>query len=150
MFGSNPAVEDLNESRVYFINYFGFTLIVNIVSLNLLIAVISNTFDSVQSSIEAHHLRTKAGILLDLSQFMSWNRHKSERMYLHIVQNSNNKLKDLHGPGGAEDEFSGRVRVISNKIQDLQDSMKEVKTLVVNKSIGASVSDAFSGIGNRA
>lgn len=60
MFGSNPTVEHLYNSRIYFINYFGFSLIVNVVSLNLLIAVISNTFDSVQSSIEAHHLRTKA------------------------------------------------------------------------------------------
>ena len=67
MFGENPGIEELQKSRIYFINYFGFTLIVNIVSLNLLIAVISNTFDLVQSSIEAHHIRTKAEILLDLS-----------------------------------------------------------------------------------
>lgn len=60
MFGVNPDIKDLQNSVTFFNNYFGFTMIVNIVSLNLLIAVISNTFDSVQSSIEAHHLRTKA------------------------------------------------------------------------------------------
>lgn len=89
----------------------------NIVSLNLLIAVISNTFDSVQSSIEAHHLRTKAQILSELSGFQTWDRDKSERMYLHIIQNANSKLEDLRNDkGSGDDEFSGRVRMISNKI----------------------------------
>ena len=113
----NPDIDDLKNSRIYLINFFGFTLIVNIVSLNLLIAIISNTFDSVQSSIQAHHLRTKAQILQDLSSFQSWNRDKSERFYLHIIQNANSKLQDLGNvKNNGDEEFSGRVRIISNKI----------------------------------
>lgn len=117
MFGENPDIDDLKHSRIYFFNYFGFTLIVNIVSLNLLIAVISNTFDCVQSSIEAHHLRTKAQILHELSGFQTWDRNKSERMYLHIIQNANSKLEDLRNDrSDDDDDFIGRVRIISNKI----------------------------------
>lgn len=120
MFGENPDIDKLKNDSIYFINYFGFSLIVNIVSLNLLIAVISNTFDSVQSSIEAHHLKTKAEILQELSGFQTWNRNKSERKYLHIIQNANSKLEDLGSDkSSGEDEFNGRVRAISNKMQEL-------------------------------
>lgn len=95
MFGENPSDQDLVNSNTFFYNYIGFTCIVNIVSLNLLIAVISNTFDSVQSSIEAHHLRTKAQILQDISAFQTWNRSKTERLYLHVIQTASSKLEDL-------------------------------------------------------
>ena len=67
MFGENPDPKDLLFSGVEQAEYFMFTVLVNIVLFNLLIAVISNTYDSVQSSMEAHHLRTKAGILHEIS-----------------------------------------------------------------------------------
>lgn len=141
MFGSNPDLEELLESKIFFINFFGFTCIVNIVSLNLLIAVISNTFDSVYSSIDAFHLRTKAQILQELSLNRTWDREKSQRMYLHIIHNSNIKLKDIHSEGGsAEDEFSGRVRMITDKIQNLQDYMKEMRHLFVMQRASDSLS----------
>ena len=47
MFGENPEVQDLSDSHTLSINYLLFTLIVNIVALNTLIAVIQNTFDAV-------------------------------------------------------------------------------------------------------
>ena len=68
-----------------FVMFVVFTLVGVIILLNLLIAVISNTFDEVQSSIDAHHLRTKAQILQDLSGFRTWDRAQSKRMYLHII-----------------------------------------------------------------
>lgn len=62
-------------------------------------------------------------------------------MYLHIIHNSNIKLKDIHSEGGsAEDEFSGRVRMITDKIQNLQDYMKEMRHLFVMQRASDSLS----------
>lgn len=123
MFGENPKVFELQKSHTFAFTYFAFTLMVNIVSLNLLIAVISNTFDCVQNSLDAHHVRTKAQILQDISSFMTWDRDKVERKYLHIVHNASDHLDSLLQD---ENEFEGRVRVITNKIDEVHEDVRRI------------------------
>lgn len=138
MFGENPEVSDLSESHSLSINYLLFTLIVNIVALNLLIAVIQNTFDAVQSSLQAHHLRTKASILLDISTHLTGNRQCSERVYLHFPRPSSVRLGQ--SLSRESDEFAGRIRVITDKIEEVGQAVKRVEMGFAGSS-GVSKSD---------
>ena len=85
MFGENPEPDNLASSFHLSVTYVLFTLIVNVVALNLLIAVIQNTYDGVQASLQAHHLRTKASILLDLSTHLTCHRSHHKKVCLHFV-----------------------------------------------------------------
>lgn len=53
MFGENPASKDLN--MIGWALYFASTITINVVALNLLISVISNTYDNVQGAMDALH-----------------------------------------------------------------------------------------------
>lgn len=67
LFGENPNIESMHY--LDWIIYLAFTMLLNIVSLNLLISIISNTFDKVQESMNAYHCKTKAELLLELGSF---------------------------------------------------------------------------------
>ena len=92
IFGENPYGDDALETMTgsqWFIHVM-FTVIVNIVALNLLISIISNTYDNVQSSLDAHHTRTKIEILLEISLFMAFfNYDNRELSYIHFIRNAN-------------------------------------------------------------
>lgn len=109
MLGENPNPNEDLTSRTHWIIYFGYTLLVNIVSLNLLISVISNTFDCVQASMEAVHCRTKAQILLEIATQMTWNRDHGTRMHLHFVHYSNEHMNHSY----EEDEVAGRLHKLT-------------------------------------
>ena len=81
--------------------------------MNLLIAILSNTFDNVQSSLDVFHLKSKIEILLELSEILVWERDKTQLEYIHFVHYANQKLS---AGGGGDDEWVGRVRAMTNKI----------------------------------
>lgn len=113
MFGENPDPDKLDKFTTLWFTYWGFTIIVNIVALNLLIAVISNTYDQVQANIPAGHLRTKAEILNTLGEFMYWNRGKTERKFLHFVH-----VAAVDFEQTIQEKFAGRIKTITNKVDE--------------------------------
>lgn len=66
IFGENPYgdLDNMNYSHRWI--YFLFSILVNIVAFNLLISILSNTFDNCYSSLDAHHCRTKVQLLHEL------------------------------------------------------------------------------------
>ena len=69
MHGANPAPASMHALQWGL--YFCSTMLINIVSLNLLISVISNTYDRVQGAMDAFHCKTKASMLLELACFQN-------------------------------------------------------------------------------
>lgn len=102
-------------SKLDWIFYVVFTILVNITCMNLLIAILSNTYDNVQTSLDATNCKTKAEILHEISGIYFWKRSENELYYLHLVNYTNEKIK------GGVDEWVGRVRVIINKLDDLKE-----------------------------
>ena len=100
--------------------FVAFTVLVNIVTLNLLIAIISNTYDKVQDAMNVFHIKTKANILLEIASVMnSFEEDYDDLVYLYIFHNSNDKLTQSN-----ENEWEGRVKLIQKKIDRLGNDLK--------------------------
>lgn len=114
MLGENAEGD---SSALKWLIYILFTVLVNIVALNLLIAILSNTYDNVMASLDATHLKTKVEVLDEISDFMIWNRFNKETHWLHFVYYSFEKLT----PNANSGEFEGRVRVMLNELKSVKD-----------------------------
>lgn len=90
--------------------YLAVTYLINIVALNVLIAILSDTYDSVQASLQAFHTKTQIGILSEVGYLLYWNRGYDEVKYLHFVHYSYEQLSAT----GADGQWEGRVKVIVN------------------------------------
>ena len=97
------------------------TLMVNIVVLNLLIAIISNTFDRVQSNQKAVDCKELAQMMLEVEQMMIWRRGYGTFEYLCIL---NYDQMDAE-----EDEWEGKMRTIFEKFDKLDKNSNEVKAM---------------------
>ena len=64
MLGENPY-EDMTTTA--WLVYVIFTMLVQVIALNLLIAILSETFANVYATMDANHCRTKVEILLEIS-----------------------------------------------------------------------------------
>lgn len=65
MFGNNPSKSDLDG--ISWALLIGFTFLVNVLNLNLLISIIGDTFSQVQSTQNAMNYKMKANTLLELA-----------------------------------------------------------------------------------
>jgi len=68
IFGQYPKPDDMMWLEWVILNCF--LILVNIVSLNLLISIIGDTYDKVQAAIDVFHIKTKADILLEIASFL--------------------------------------------------------------------------------
>lgn len=90
MLGENPYKE---LSFTGWIVYLIFTVLVQIVALNLLIALLSETFANVYATINANHCRTQVEILLEICGFgCLYAREDKDMKCLHFVSYSTEKI----------------------------------------------------------
>lgn len=106
--------------------YFAYTTLINIVALNLLISIISNTFDNVLMSFDATQCTTRASMLLEYGSLREKFDDSKNLKYLYIV----NYAHEAIGEAGAGDEFTGRVRAITDKIGALNSKFDDQKDKV--------------------
>lgn len=98
MFGDNP-----NKSTLDVIQWallIGFTFLVNVMNLNLLISIIGDTFAQVQATQTAMIYRMRAGTLLELAEMQKWERDNEDMKYLHwfvYKDEEGNMLADANG-----------------------------------------------------
>lgn len=119
MLGENAEGD---SSALKWLIYILFTVLVNIVALNLLIAILSNTYDNVMASLDATHLKTKVEVLDEISDFMIWNRSNKETHWLHFVYYSFENLTPNAGSG----DDDGRVRVMLNELKSVKDVIRQI------------------------
>jgi len=126
LFGDNPDTQNL--STVRWIILFFQTVFINIVMLNLLISVIMNSFDRMKSIEKATEYKAMAAMLCEVETNQSWNRKKGYRRFLHIFRYAEGEKTDT-------DEWNGKVRFITNKIENLQLSIENLTTEIRSKKL---------------
>ena len=76
MFGDLPKRTSLDKIQYFLLLSFAF--LVNIVNLNLLISIIGDTFEKVQSNQLAMNYKMKANALTEVGGLQKWERHLDE------------------------------------------------------------------------
>ena len=61
-------------------------ILFNIIFLNLLIAVMGDTFDRVQDNRELFEYRIKCQLMLEVENLLSWKRNSGHETYLHLCR----------------------------------------------------------------
>ena len=103
----------------------------NVVNLNLLISIISDTYDRVQATQKSTDLKAKINILLDFGQldvflrkyFLCQKYVKGETMYIHRFIPVSLSHANHHNDG----KWAGRIRQISNKQQKVLDEVFNIR-----------------------
>lgn len=119
--GENPETGDLTPTT--WGTYFWYTIFLNIICLNLLIAILSNTYDNVQTSLDSTIYKIQAEILLEVARFKFWVKDCQDLVYLHIVNKHGEKLSG----DTAQDEWTGRVRVMTDKLDAMKHTQLGIK-----------------------
>ena len=128
---------ETNSTFYEWLVYFFFTMLVNIIALNLLIAIITNTFDKVQATSDAQDCMIRAGILEEIGALLFKNRNKTELSYIHIALNANESIEgqdESDGWGGRNKQIIKRQEQVSQdvlktdaKVTRVEDNLLDVK-----------------------
>lgn len=90
--------------------FVGGSLMNTIIMLNLLISIMSDTFDRIQQGTVEADRETLTGLILELEQLMFWNRAKSDQKYLFVCRFDDADL------AGSRASWEGKVRAILEKL----------------------------------
>lgn len=120
--GVNPDGNQM--TGLQWVIYLLFTVLVNVTSMNLLIAILSNTYDKVMSTLDAVHFRTKVSILNEVQDFMFWNRKNNEMTWLYFVIYNFENLNPNHK---GDDEWEGRVKMMQNYLTQVKGTCKTIQ-----------------------
>jgi len=92
-------------------------ILIPIVMLNMLIAIMQDTFDRVMMTSKAADYKEKAGLILDIEQMLFWNENKGERSYLHVVRYAS--------PDNSGNIWQGKVKEIKDMVGQVQEQLEE-------------------------
>lgn len=130
LFGENPDIAFESKQIIRWILYVIYSLLMCTVMLNLLISIISDEYDRVQSTQKSTDLKAKCEILMDYGHlemfFQKYILRKKinygDPMYIHrFIQASQAGNK-----GPTQGQWVGRVKVITEKQEKLMDQMREI------------------------
>jgi len=110
---------------------FSMTLLVDIVMMNALIAIMSDTYDRVSESRLEMGLLGQAQLLVDIEKAMNDEDRRNKDFFpkwLHII-----RIKD---EDGGDDGWSGRLRAIKSKIDSIEVAIQQ-KVGAVEHKVGA-------------
>ncbi|KAL1507729.1 hypothetical protein AB1Y20_007342 [Prymnesium parvum] len=99
---------------------FSMTLLVDIVMLNALIAIMSDTYDRVSEARVEMGLLGQAQLLVDIEKVMNDEDRRSKDYFpkwLHVI-----RIKD---EDGGDDGWSGRLRAIKSKIDSVEEAVQQ-------------------------
>jgi len=92
MLGENPY-EDHDMNPTAWLVYVTFTILVQVIALNLLVAILSETFANVMGAMTASHCRTKVDILLEISGLKClFKKNTEETKFIHFVMYASDKM----------------------------------------------------------
>lgn len=120
MFGDNPQKKSLDN--IQWALLIGYTFLVNVLNLNLLISIIGDTFEQVQSTQNAMNYKMKADSLLELAGMQKWEREIEDMKYLHwfvYKDEEGNPINDAWG--GKVKKLEGQIAAFQKEAQDFQD-----------------------------
>jgi len=97
-----------------------FMFLVNIVMLNLLIAIMGDIFDQVQESALAQFLYSKSSLILEFEATMSEEDKRNENYFPPWLQ----VLMPTASVGGADDSWAGKMRDLKREITKANENTK--------------------------
>jgi len=125
MYGENPA--EFKDISLWFL-YIVTTIVLNVMTLNLLISIIGNTYDRLQSIQVPTDLKQRANLLEQLETILICFRKKGKPTYLHV-------LKYADGTQfGEEDELvsSSKGDRWEGKIVSVVKKMDKISDIIIN------------------
>ena len=100
------------------------TVLMPLVMMNLLIAIISDTFERVYTSKTASDYKEKTALILEVENLMFWRRNVKSRVFLHVVKYRGEDETEV-------DEWEGRSAALKKEIERmLVDSQKAITKAV--------------------
>jgi len=84
LFGENPNRKKM--SHLEWVIFFVFSCSMNIIAFNLLISLVSNTFDKVMTILPAIQTKAKADILIEINSAFISSSKNQEPKYLYIAK----------------------------------------------------------------
>ena len=125
LFGENPSPDDLDKDLSLLFLYIISTVIMNVMTLNLLISIIAGTYDRVQSISKATDLKQRANMLEQLETILICFRNKGRNKYLHVLRHSKEDGgggDDGDGDDGDKnDRWEGTMRRVTNRMEKILD-----------------------------
>lgn len=122
MFGDIPNKASLDS--ITWSLLIGFTFLVNILNLNLLISIIAETFGEVQATQTAMNYKMKANTLLELAGMQSWQREDEDLKYLHWAMYKDEEGAPLNDAwGGKLKKLENIVLTYNNDINSFRDTL---------------------------
>ena len=141
MFGENPDTSDIvegNSIKFEFWFYLIHTNTINVICLNILISIVTDNYDNVQSRMNAIDYKQKAAILLQHEQVMYWNREVYDPQYLFLMRYKKDGIDGFSG----DEEWQGKMRSLKNSVMMVQEVVtkkvekQDMKVVKVDRSIG--------------
>lgn len=93
------------------------TFINPLVLLNLLIAIMGDTYDRVQSGQEVADAKEISEMIIEAEAIMFWKRSTVHKKYLQMCS-------VLDGNSGSDSEWTGKIKVLKNEIRKLGKKLK--------------------------
>lgn len=139
-FGENPDVDiDLIQFIVYIIS----TLFLNIVTMNLLISIISETYDRVTMTQKATDNKQKLDLLLQMERYQKWSlgrqrkatkesgssksqQKEKDPSFLHLLSIT----QDYDGGAGGSEQWEGKIRLLRKSITEASQQIQTLSTQV--------------------
>lgn len=127
MLGENPYGDNMTTTS--WLVYIIFTMLVQVIALNLLIAILSETFANVYATMDANHCRTKVEILLEISGLKFIYRGAPDnKKFLHFVKQSSEKFSDV----SESKQMQLQLQTLTTDVKDLKEMMASMNENILS------------------
>ncbi|GMI11132.1 hypothetical protein TrVE_jg9613 [Triparma verrucosa] len=117
-------IDDFHQSLSYIsiaILFITFTVFINIIMLNLLIAIMGDIFDRIQENARAEFMFARAGIVLEFEETLSDDQKKNPEWFPEWLQVLVPTLQD----SSLDNEWVGRLKSLKNTVTEAKLDVKE-------------------------
>ena len=131
------VIDDLDGSASFFSTgmlFIGFTIFINIIMLNLLIAIMGDIFDKIQENAKAEFIFARANIILEFEGTLTKKQKENNEWFPTWLQVL---VPTLENDGSEDGAWVGRVRALKKSINRLerQAAIAEKKRTEERKSV---------------
>lgn len=131
LFGENPDPKEMNHYD--WALYLVFTLIVQVVSFNLLISIVSDTYDRVKTEQLAIDTESKVVMMMRYSQLRQFvTRKRGAHGYLHFFHHNDHVFAGDDQDAYDSGQWEGRVLKMQRMQEQLMKEVKQIKATQTN------------------
>lgn len=120
IFGFDPVEYHnlVDKSNFFIVTFFAHTLLIFTMIMNLLISIISNTYEKMQNIEKSNDMKMKVELMEEIEVLLFGRRDWGQQEYLHVI-----KYSDAENVGNI-DQWEGKIRTITSKTESILDQFK--------------------------